>query len=948
MVLLVLIGFTVLIAVAVGVTVGVAIASVHNIREISRSTETESALPTVLIDRDGTEITELFGDEKRTLVSIEELPRHVIYALVTREDRAFFQHNGFNLWRMTSAAFNLALDYVTGGRAGYFSGASTVTQQLAKMMYTDQSVTITRKLRELWWALQLERHLTKYEILEEYLNRMPFGHGTYGIEAASQFYFGHSATELTVAESVLLILQLSSPGYLTYSPIANPENASGLQREILDQMVELGYATQEEADASFQEYWANHDYTRSANTAAFLERLESDPAPWFTEHVRNRLQNELLLGSANIYTDGYKVYTTLDLDYQKVAQEQLWEGIRTANATYRRNQTNSEERIERFVPMIEMLSLGFDIENVKVGTERDQKRAAIHFRDDISPMLDMLSMTFDSTEQDAMRQVTRAAYLQRQQVTERTRVEGALLTIENDTGHILAMVGGSPFEGGNQNNRALNARRPPGSAFKPLYYSAAINEEVISPATVFMDSPVVFWNNDGTPYVPENYNGTWDGPTRARYALATSMNVVSLKVLDRVGFTDALGTAGRLLGLNETQMAERGFEPRYPVGLGTVSVSPLLMAKAFATFPNGGREVIPISILKIEDRRGVTILSPAQDVAEDLVRKGRDAQIISPQAAYIMVDMLQSTVDYGTLRNRRLLVGGFDEMPMAGKTGTTQNWSDAWTVGFSPYMTTAVWLGFDRGGSNSLGTNQTGAQTAGPIWAWYMKQVHEDLPTREFDRPAGLVEVTVAAESGKLPTEDYRGATVEELFIAGSSTIPTEFDETEDFHDERRERLAFQRTRPTSIRPTAARDIFARGLLDTSERDDDEVASPFGGSDTNPFFDDPRADAPGSAEDDDGANRRSDDSSDPFDVAPNGGDGVPNDRTSVDGAPAPDAPADEPTDEPADDGAPDVAPDEDDAPDPAPSGTESSQPTPDEQTESSGDNEGPASNPMLD
>lgn len=857
-VLLVLIGFTALIATGVGITVGLAVASVRNIPGIDRSTETESALPTVLIDRDGTQITELFGDEKRTLVSIEDLPRHVIYALITREDKAFFRHNGFNLVRMGSAAVNLVLDYITGGGVGYFSGGSTVTQQLAKMMYTDQSVTIARKLKELWWALQLERHLTKYEILEEYLNRMPFGHGTYGIEAASRFYFGHSATELSVAEAVLLMLQLSSPSWQLYSPIANPENARGQQREILDQMVELGYTTPEEADASFQEYWANHDYTRSANTAAFLERLENDPAPWFTEHVRIRLQDELLLGAANIYTDGYKVYTTLDLDYQKAAQEQLWKGIQDANETYRRNQTNNEERIERFVPMIEMLSLGFDVGDFKVGTTRDQKRAANYFRDELAPMLDMLSMTFDSNEQNAMRQVTRAAYLERQQLTERTKVEGALITIENDTGHILAMVGGSPFESGNQSNRAISARRPPGSAFKPLYYAAAINEEVISPATVFMDSPVVFWNNDGTPYVPENYNGTWNGPTRARFALATSMNVVSLKVLERVGFTDALGTAGRLLGLNDTEMAERGFEPRYPVGLGTVSVSPLLMAKAFATFPNGGREVIPISILKIEDRRGVTILSPAQDVAEDLVRKGRDAQIITPQAAYIMVDMLESTVEFGTLANRRRLVGGFGDMPIAGKTGTTQNWSDAWTVGFSPYVTTAVWLGFDRGGSNSLGTNQTGAQTAGPIWAWYMKEIHQDLPPREFEEPAGIARVTVSAETGKLPTEDYRGTTMEEIFIAGSPTIPTEFDTSEDFHDARRERLVFERTRPTSIRPGGARDIFSSSLLDTSTREDEDdptVISPFG-TDTNPFFDDPGGDDPGSTSSGDGATSR--------------------------------------------------------------------------------------------
>jgi penicillin-binding protein 1A len=839
-VLITLIALTVALAVAIGVTVGIAVASVNNIREISRSTETESALPSVLLDRNGATITELFADEKRTLVSIEEIPRHVIYALVTREDQPFFEHNGFSLWNMTRAAVNIGLDFVTGGRVGYFSGASTITQQLAKVMYTDQSTTISRKIKELWWALQLERHLTKFEILEEYLNRMPFGHGTYGIEAASQFYFGHPATELTIAESVLLVLQLSSPGFLTYSPIANPENARQLQRQILDEMVELGYATQEEVDQSFQEYWANHDYTRSAGTAAFLERLESDPAPWFSEHVRARLQEDLLLGSANINTDGYRVYTTLDLDYQEVAQRRLWEGIRNANETYRRNQVNNEERIERYVPMIDLLGIGFDIVEIKVGTERDKARAANYFREELTPLIDAVSMFVEINEQDPLRQATRSSYLEIQELAQRTTVEGALITIENDTGHILAMVGGSPFEYRNQTNRAISAFRPPGSAFKPLYYSAGINLGVITPATVYNDSPVVFWNNDGTPYIPENYNGEWRGPTRVRYALATSMNVVSLKVLDDIGFPDALANAGRLLGLSETEMAQRGFEPRYPVGLGTVSVSPLLMAKAFATFPNGGREVVPISVRYIEDRRGRIILEPEKEVAQNLIRKGDAAQLISPQAAYVMTSILESTVSYGTLANRRIIVGGFGDMAMAGKTGTTQNWSDAWTVGFSPYMTTAVWLGFDKGGNNSLGTNQTGAQTAGPIWAWYMKEIHENLPPRQFERPSGIVEVTVTAESGLLPTEDYRGPVIEnEIFIAG--TEPTRFDTTEDFHDEQREEIAVAYSRQSYRSGGAADRLRDLGILGTSPRRTTGTGvtgnSSFSG-DENPFLDD--------------------------------------------------------------------------------------------------------------
>ncbi len=839
-VLLFLIAVIVVFGAVIGVTVGLAVASVRNIDEISRTTDTELALPTVLIDRNGRQITELFAAEKRTPVSIEEVPRHVIYALVTREDRAFFQHRGFNLVRMGAAAVNIGLEFVTGNRSGYFSGGSTITQQLAKMMYTDQSVTITRKLVELWWALQLERHFTKYQILEEYLNRMPFGHGTYGIEAASRFYFSKPATDLTVAEAVLLILQLSSPGFQTYSPIANPQYARSHQRLILNQMVALGYTTQEEADESFETYWANHDFTRSATTGAFLERRERDPAPWFSEHVRIRLQDELLLGAANIYTDGYRVYTTLDLDYQRVAQRQLWDGIQSANETYRQNQATRESRIDRYVPIVDMLSLGFDIENMAVGTSRDQKRAAIQFRTQLAPILDMTSLMFDRTEQDAMRQISREVFLQQQAVTQRTRVEGALITLENETGHILAMVGGSPFEPGNQINRAVNAQRPPGSAFKPLYYAAAINNGTVTPATAFNDAPVVFWNNDGTPYTPRNFQGTWSGMTRVRHALATSMNIVSLRVLNAVGFSEGLGTAGRLLGLNETQMAQRGFEPKFPVGLGTVSVSPMHMARAFAVFANAGREVIPISIRYIEDRRGRIIMSPEQDVNRELARKGQAAQILSPQAAYVMTDMLKSTVAYGTLRNRYLLVGGFGGMPMAGKTGTTQNWSDAWVVGYSPYMTTAVWLGFDRGGSNSLGTNQTGAQTAGPIWAWYMKEVHANLPVREFARPSGIVDLTVTAETGKLPTEDYRGRTINEIFISG--TAPTQFDTQQAFHDERRERITANLARPTTVSAAATiRDrVLSLDLVSPVAPDEPARPAPLTVPDgaVNPFFSD--------------------------------------------------------------------------------------------------------------
>ncbi|MFW6251570.1 MAG: penicillin-binding transpeptidase domain-containing protein, partial [Alkalispirochaetaceae bacterium] len=381
---------------------------------------------------------------------------------------------------------------------------------------------------------------------------------------------------------------------------------------------------------------------------------------------------------------------------------------------------------------------------------------------------------------------SRIAHLRRERESQRTTVEGALITIENETGHILAMVGGSRFESRNQFNRAVDAKVEPGSSFKPLYYAAGIEQGVITPATMLYDSPVVFWNDDGSPYTPENYRGEWEGPVLVRRALAHSMNVPSLKVLDRVGFSDALETATRLLGIPEREMESRNLVRKYPVGLGIVEAAPIEMARAFATFPNRGQEVEPIAIRYIEDRNGRIVLEPEAELRKEQRERSEERRILSEEAAYVMTDLLQSTVESGTLRYAETAAGGFDQ-PMAGKTGTTQNWADAWTVGFTPYYTTAIWMGFDRGGGNSLGVNQTGAVTAGPVWGKYMKEIHEGLPKREFIQPDGIVEVPVTARSGLLPPATYRGEVVDEIFIAG--TEPTRFDQLQQFEDEQRPEL---------------------------------------------------------------------------------------------------------------------------------------------------------------
>jgi len=848
---------------AVGIATGVAVAATTNIESLERIGEQRSALPSQLLDRNGRLITEFFSEENRELVSIDEVPRHLIYALITREDQTFFEHRGFSVRGTTRAAWNVLTN-------NYFSGGSTITQQLSGHLYADRNtISIRRKLVELWWAFQMERHLTKYEILEQYLNRMWFGHGNYGVEAASQFFFGHSARDLTIAESAMLVIQLANPSL--YSPIRRPNEARRVQKTILDQMVNVGYATQEQVDRSFDQYWGNYDFTRSNTSTAFFER--EDRAPYFSEYVRFQLENQYLLGSLDINRDGFVVHTTLDLGFQEAADRYMRAGIARANSIYQQNTATRVDYGSDLVPIIDLLSLTFNVSDLRVGDAKRRQAAQQAFDDDLNPVMEMVTLMFAPSEQLGLRHATRMSYSRSERQSQRTTVQGALITLQNDTGHITAMVGGREFETRNQFNRAVDGSQTPGSSFKPLYYVAGIEEREITPATMLYDSPVVFWNDDGTPYTPENYRGEWVGPVLVRYALARSMNVPSLKVLDRVGFDAALQTAGDLLGIPEAEWEQRNLVRKYPVGLGVVEAAPIDMARAYATLANQGRQVTPISVRYIEDRSGRIILEPEADFRREQRRSGGPAQIVSPQAAYVITDILQTAVESGTLRYARTVAGGF-EQPTAGKTGTTQNWADAWTLGFTPYYTTAVWFGFDRGGTNSLGVNQTGAVTAGPVWAQYMRDIHEGLPVREFVQPDGIVQLEVSTRSGLLPPANYSGGTVEEVFIAG--TQPTEFDQREQF-DRQQQPVLVQRLR-TSLdsrdfsldgssaaapRPSLDLDLdtsrfdsrlreSSREFDDEADANGDEITDEQDGSDTDTVSDEANGDIGPDQDSDDG------------------------------------------------------------------------------------------------
>ena len=793
-----LLGFSIAAAILLGIVFGIIMAETKNITNLNRIGDYKPSLPSQILDINGELITEFFADEKREIIPINDLPKHLIHALTTREDRDFFRHNGFSFKGTARAAWNIIL-----GR--YVSGGSTITQQVAGRHYADRSLkTLKRKLVELWWALQLEKQLSKNEILELYLNESYFGHNTYGVEAASQFYFKHSAKDMTVAESALLVIQLANPA--RYSPIKHPNRAKKIQSEVLDQMVDLGLVSRTDAAESLMDYWNNtYDPLRSSSETAYL--VKNDKAPYFSEYIRQELEG-MLFGSLDYFRDGLIVHTTLDLEYQKEAEKQMNGAYTSMNKKFIKNVSDRMGYVNKeYYPVIEALSLLFDIPEIRLAGTKQIKESTDFFNNIISPALNTASLLFDSSQ---LRYLTKISHLKQKKVKYKTSVEGALITIENGSGHIKAMVGGSDFET-KKLNRAVQAKVMPGSSFKPLYYSAAISSKLLTPASLIYDKPVIFWNDDGTPYTPQNYMGEWKGHVRLRYALATSMNVPSIQVLDKIGFDAAINRAARLLGISDPIEIKNTFPRKYPLGLGIISVAPIQMARAFATFPNGGKEVTPIGIRYIEDRSGKIILEPERELRANQKREGDRLQILSPQAAYIMVDLLKSTVDFGTLANRRRKVGGFP-MDFAGKTGTTQNWSDAWTVGFSPYMTTAVWFGFDMPG-NSLGLNQTGATAAGPVWARYMKAIHENnpsLPPIEFKRPeSGLIELSVCRESGMLPTEYCDEGIVKELFITG--TQPRKFCTMHKFKAERN-KILIQRLQDSYLTDVYSLDDFEKEI----------------------------------------------------------------------------------------------------------------------------------------
>jgi penicillin-binding protein 1A len=765
-------------ALLVGVSGGILLAMTANESNQENFTDFAPSLPTKVLDINGRLITELRSSQMREMISIDELPRYLIGATIVREDKNFYQHNGF--WAPS------IIRAVLGRMVGIsWGGGSTITQQIAGLLKADRDdKSMRRKIVELYWACQFERRYTKNEILQLFLNQIYYGDGYYGVGAASKYLFGKSAKDVTPAEAAILALQPSTVIGKKYNPFVNPDECKKRSRNLLSEMVREGYCSKAEADESFETYWLNFDYTR-VSQAAYYDRTDNAHSKYFTNYITGQL-DQMLYGSVDYYKDGLVINTTLNLDYQEAATRYMDSGRLAADKAFKAEASVRMSAADStYIPIVNALTVLFDLSELRSADTRVRAKIDTKYQNQINQVVDASSLLFGLKD---LKAISARSNDKTREELKKSTVEGALICVDNETGYILAMYGGS---GNGDFNYATQSAIQPGSSIKPLYYSAAIDSRKFTMASLIYDEPIVFRNPDGTPYIPLNFKGQWKGPVLMWYALANSMNIPSLRILDGIGFDSAIDRMADLWNIHDPEKIALTFPRYYPLGLGAVDTNPLQQASAYAIFANGGRRITPIAIRSVEDRNGAIIIDNEKEVRVEQKKKGKANQVISPQTSYIMTKLLEGVTESGTLsgmtNGNTLLTYTKDgkkfTIPIAGKTGTTQNWADAWTVGYSPYMTTAIWFGFDSG-DNSLGVNQTGMAIAGSAWAKYMHDVHRDLGPKEFSRPQnGLVDVTVCRTSGQLPTDACTDGTIRLTFLEG--TQPFEYCSLHSFSSER-------------------------------------------------------------------------------------------------------------------------------------------------------------------
>lgn len=689
---------------------------------------------TRIYDKNDVLISELFR-QRRDIVQLEDIPQDLINAIIAIEDNEFYNHYGINLKGIVRAFFvNLS-----SGRIR--QGGSTITQQLAKILMTSGERNIYRKIKEAFIAIMMEATYSKNEILALYLNQIFLGHGAHGVEAASQLYFDKSVSELNLAESSLIAALPSAPN--RFSPIRNPRLAIARHKVVLVKMAELGFVSIEEAEEAYLDFWPDylvHVSEIPPTRSVFSARV--DKAPWVTEYVRRQLVNTY--GNEMVYEKGLSVYTTIDLQKQLAAQDALKSQLDKQRAVSARLSKREDQHIsENYTDRLQLLSLLFDLPDFKRKGSREGEKFNIEFREKLAEELEMLNLLAGLSTVDTLIDKYKETYFDSREFQQ---VEGAVIAINQSNGYIEALVGGSEFSSINQLIRPVQARRQPGSAIKPLLYAAAIESGNYTAATTILDSPIIYLDTEGGDWIPENYERDFYGFLRLRRALALSINVCSIRIADSLGIDYTKNFIAKLLRFNETASSNR-IPRNFSIALGSMDVTPLELARAYAIIANGGRDLIPFSVRYIEDREGNILENREESVNKRLreMDSNGSRQVISPETAQIMISLMQSAINEGTGRSAGI------GRPAAGKTGTTNNWRDAWFVGFTPEVTSAVWFGYDRMGL-TLGENQSGGAIAAPMWSNFMRDAHRGIAVSGFPVYAQLVEKTICRRTGLLPS----------------------------------------------------------------------------------------------------------------------------------------------------------------------------------------------------
>lgn len=704
---------------------------------------------TKIYDKNNVLVAEFFK-EKREVVPLEKIPPHLVKAFIAMEDNEFYDHFGINPKGIVRAFFvNLV-----SGRVK--QGGSTITQQLSKILLTSGERSIYRKIKEAFISLMIEMFYTKDEIMEMYLNQIFLGHGAYGVESASKLYFGKHVWEINIAESSLLATLPSAPNIL--SPIRNPRLSMERHRIALAKMVDMGFMTVAQAEKAYLDFWPDYlAYINDLPPTMTTWSSRVNKAPWFTEHIRRILVNKF--GEKAVYEDGLAVYTTVDVDKQQCAQSLLKDAVEKQTTVSRGLAFNNEEYItNRYTDEVNLLTMMFGLPAIK-STGTAQKRTFNRYmKDGLLHEMQMINLiTGLDTIDDVLQQYFLGSYDQK----EFMNVEGCLVSINPGNGYIEAMVGGSDFTSTNQLNRVMQSMRQAGSAIKPLLYIAAIDSKKFTAATTIMDSPILYLDMEGGDWIPENYEGEYYGLVTLRRALSLSINVVSVRIADTLGIDTVLNNYAKLLKISRNEMKNR--VPRnFSIALGSFEVSPLELARAYAIIANGGRNVIPYSIRYVQDKTGKIIYNQEEEIMAELAEQEKDGsiQIVSPDVARIVVSLMQSVISSGTGR------GAAIGRPVAGKTGTTSNYRDAWFVGFTPQLVTGIWMGYDGRGL-SLGPGQSGGAVVAPVWGQYMSCALQKEPVLDFSSFGNIAVVKVCAESGLLPSY-YCKKVIDELFIPGT------------------------------------------------------------------------------------------------------------------------------------------------------------------------------------